>query len=64
MHLLGRVIHGRLLRSTGRGIGSVSLFMSNMLTSDGPKFCPVRICFFVFNDVVRVKVVSSVHLLG
>ena len=38
--------------------------MSNKLTSDGPKFCPLRICFFVFNDVVRVKVVSSVHLLG
>ena len=64
VHLLGRVIHGRLLRSTGRDIGSVLLFMSNMLTSDGPKFCPLRICFFVFNDVVRVKVVSSVHLLG
>ena len=49
--------------STGSGIGSVSLFMSNMLTSDGTKFCPLRICFFVFNDVVRVKVVSSVLCL-
>ena len=62
MHLLGCVLHGRLLRSTGRGIGSVSLFMSNILTSDDQSF--VQYAFaFVFNDVVWEKVVSSVHLL-
>ena len=40
------------------------LCVSNMLTLAGPKFCSVRICLFVINDVVRVKVLSSVHLLG
>ena len=43
---------GFLLRCTGSGIGSVSLFVSSMLTLDGSKLFPVCICFFEFYAVV------------
>ena len=49
-----------LLRWEGSGIGSVSLFVSNMLTLDGQELFPVRICFLlgisrVFTAEMRSK---------
>ena len=38
---------GSLLRCRVSGIGSVSLFVSNMLTLDGQELFPVRICFLL-----------------
>ena len=57
------------LRYRGSGIGSVSLFIINILTLDRAKLCPVCICFFNFYDVVdgfllrcRVSGIGSVSL--
>ena len=36
-----------MLRCIGSGIGSVSLFVRNVLTSDGSKLFPV--CIYLFN---------------
>ena len=46
------VVDGFLLRCTGSGIGSGSLFVSSMLTLDGSKLFPVCIRFFEFYAVV------------
>ena len=40
------VVDGFLLRCRVSGIGSASLFVSNMLTLDGSELFPVCICFF------------------
>ena len=39
------VVDGLLLRCTGSGIGSVSLFVGSILTLDGSKLFPACICF-------------------
>ena len=41
------MVDGSLLRCRVSGIGSVSLFVSNMLTLDGQELFPVRICFLL-----------------
>ena len=41
------VMDGLWMRCTGSGIGSVSLFISNILTLDGSKLFPVCIRFLI-----------------
>ena len=50
------VVDGFLLRCRVSGIGSVSLFVSNMLTLDGSELFPLCICFFMI--IRRVFVVE------
>ena len=45
------VLDGSVLRCTGCGIASVSLFVSNMLSLDASKMFPACICFFNFYNV-------------
>ena len=41
------MVDGSLVRCRVSGIGSVSLFVSNMLTLDGQELFPVLICFLL-----------------
>ena len=43
------VLDGSVLRCTGCGIASVSLFVSNMLSLDGSKMFPACICLFLIS---------------